>query len=301
MLLPRPRPAGAPGLPVAGQRGFELVGELRERLALSLCAGPEVGGGGGDGGDGGVDDVSGAPRLRVLELVGLQAVVDGGDEVDRVGGALLQRPLVVEVELRQVLGDEGRLVEGRWRSTASRCRCRARIRSPRTSSRARTRSRAASCATVGTSTGTISPSRSNRASSSASRASVLTRSPEGRCSFEGARPRTSPRGCAGAGQARSRSGRPRRSPRPDPATAAASPRPPRAAGTTAPARARPCRRPSRSRRPNGRAHPARHTYAHAPPGPPRNCWIGRPGSPRPATHDNLRARSRPELRHLHTV
>src|SRR5664279_4147822 len=52
--------------------------------------------------------------------------------------------------------------------------------------RARTRSRAASCATVGTTTGVISSRRSNRARCWASLASVLTRSPDGRCSFDGA-------------------------------------------------------------------------------------------------------------------
>ena len=72
------------------------------------------------------------------------------------------------------------------RSSSFDSRCRARIRSPRTSSRARTKSRAASCSTVGTTTSTISSSFNNRASSSASRASVFTRSPQGRCSFDGA-------------------------------------------------------------------------------------------------------------------
>jgi len=51
---------------------------------------------------------------------------------------------------------------------------------------ARTRSRAASYAAVGTAIATISPSRSNRARCSASFASVFTRSPEGRCNFDGA-------------------------------------------------------------------------------------------------------------------
>jgi len=60
------------------------------------------------------------------------------------------------------------------------------MRSRRASSRARTRSRAASCDSLGTLTVTISPNRSSLAMCSASRASVFTRSPTGRCSFEGA-------------------------------------------------------------------------------------------------------------------
>ncbi len=74
------------------------------------------------------------------------------------------------------------------RGAAAACdsRCRARIRSPRQSSRARTRSRAASCSTVGIDTAVISSSRSSRARCIASRASVLTRSPLGRCSLLGA-------------------------------------------------------------------------------------------------------------------
>ena len=62
------------------------------------------------------------------------------------------------------------------RSSSFDSRCRQRIRSARTSSRARTRSRAASCSTLGTRTSTISSIRSSRASSNASRASVLIRS-----------------------------------------------------------------------------------------------------------------------------
>src|SRR4051794_39499372 len=60
------------------------------------------------------------------------------------------------------------------------------IRSPRTSSRARTRSRAASCSTLGTATATISPRCSRRARCRASRTSVFTRSPHGRCNLDGA-------------------------------------------------------------------------------------------------------------------
>jgi hypothetical protein len=59
----------------------QLVDELRERLAVSLCAGSGVGGGGDDGV---ADDVSGVPTVGVLEDVGLRAAVDGRDEVDRV-------------------------------------------------------------------------------------------------------------------------------------------------------------------------------------------------------------------------
>ncbi len=73
-----------------------------------------------------------------------------------------------------------------WRNSSFDNRCRARIRSPRQSSLARTKSRAPSCATVGTTTGVISPNRSNLARCTASLASVLTRSPDGRCSFDGA-------------------------------------------------------------------------------------------------------------------
>jgi hypothetical protein len=73
-----------------------------------------------------------------------------------------------------------------WRRSSFDNRCRPAIRSPRQSSRARTKSRAASCSTLGIVTATISPRCSNRAKCRASRASVLTPSPEGRCSFEGA-------------------------------------------------------------------------------------------------------------------
>src|SRR6476619_7085926 len=45
-------------------------------------------------------------------------------------------------------------------------------------------SRAASCSTVGMATATISPRCSSRAKCRASRASVLTRSPEGRCTLD---------------------------------------------------------------------------------------------------------------------
>ncbi len=45
---------------------------------------------------------------------------------------------------------------------------------------------APSCATLGTVTDVTPSNRSSRARCIASRASVLTRSPEGRCSFEGA-------------------------------------------------------------------------------------------------------------------
>jgi hypothetical protein len=72
------------------------------------------------------------------------------------------------------------------RSSSFESRCRDRIRSPRTSSRARTRSLAASCSTLGTRTGTNWSIRSRFAGCRASRASVLTRSPGGRCSFDGA-------------------------------------------------------------------------------------------------------------------
>ena len=51
---------------------------------------------------------------------------------------------------------------------------------------ARTRSRAASWSSDGITTAVTSSNRNNRARCTASLASVLTRSPEGRCSFEGA-------------------------------------------------------------------------------------------------------------------
>ena len=73
-----------------------------------------------------------------------------------------------------------------WRSRSLDSRCRARIRSPRQSSRARTRSRAFSWSTLGTDTAVNSSSRSSRARWTASLASVLTRSPDGRCNFDGA-------------------------------------------------------------------------------------------------------------------
>jgi hypothetical protein len=65
-------------------------------------------------------------------------------------------------------------------------RCRTHIKSARASSRARTRSRTASISRSGTVPAVISSGRSNLARCAASRASVLTRSPAGRCSFEGA-------------------------------------------------------------------------------------------------------------------
>jgi hypothetical protein len=61
----------------------------------------------------------------------------------------------------------------------------------RTSSRARTRSRAASSARPGTLTRVICPSRARRARCPASRASVFTRSPDGRWSLDGAATRHS--------------------------------------------------------------------------------------------------------------
>src|SRR6478736_4831115 len=64
-----------------------------------------------------------------------------------------------------------------WRSNSLESRCRALIKSPRQSSRARTRSRAASWLTLGIDTDVTSSKRSNRDRCSASRASVLTRSP----------------------------------------------------------------------------------------------------------------------------
>ena len=54
------------------------------------------------------------------------------------------------------------------------------------SSRARVRSRSASCASSGTHTGVNSPARSSRASDSASRRSVFTRSPALRGISDGA-------------------------------------------------------------------------------------------------------------------
>ena len=72
------------------------------------------------------------------------------------------------------------------RSSSLDNRCRARIRSARAASRARTRSRAASCDSLGTPTETTSSRRSSRARCNASRASVFTRAPAGRCNFEGA-------------------------------------------------------------------------------------------------------------------
>ena len=73
-----------------------------------------------------------------------------------------------------------------WRNSSFESRCRQRIRSTRTASRARTRSRSASSSRPGTRTGCSLPASSNRASSSASRRSVLTRSPDPRGIFDGA-------------------------------------------------------------------------------------------------------------------
>src|SRR5665213_1397399 len=64
-----------------------------------------------------------------------------------------------------------------WRSSSLESRCRQRIRSTRTASRARTRSRNASSSSPGTLTGCSFPASSSRASNSASRRSVFTRSP----------------------------------------------------------------------------------------------------------------------------
>jgi len=62
----------------------------------------------------------------------------------------------------------------------------------------------------------------------------------------------------------------------------------------APGTSHPCHRRYRRPPPTGRAHPARHSYALVPPGPPAIVGSTGPGSPGPATHDNLRARSRPK-------
>src|SRR5664280_2959755 len=154
------------------------------------------------------------------------------------------------------------------RSSSLDVRCRARIRSPRTSSRARTRSRAASCATVGTTTGVISSRRSNRARCWASLASVLTRSPDGRCSFDGAATTHRMLWSVRTGPARSRSVRPRTPPRPGRAAPAASPAPPRAADPAGPGTSRLCWHRYRRPPPTLRARPDRRSYALAAPGPP---------------------------------
>jgi hypothetical protein len=99
-----------------------------------------------------------------------------------------------------------------WRSRSFDSRWRARIRSARASSRARTRSRAASSAWVGTRTPGSSPMCSNRASRSASRRSVLTRSPGGRSSLDDATTTQPPRPPGAPGPARTRSGQPHRRP-----------------------------------------------------------------------------------------
>ena len=72
------------------------------------------------------------------------------------------------------------------RSNSFDSRWRAAISSMRASSRARTKSRADSSASVGTRTATSSSIFSSLASSTASRASVLIRSPAGRMIFDGA-------------------------------------------------------------------------------------------------------------------
>jgi hypothetical protein len=91
------------------------------------------------------------------------------------------------------------------------------IRSERTSSRARTKSRAASCSMLGTATATISPRCSNRARCRASRTSVLIRSPDGRCTLDGAATRHSMPSLVRCRARPNPSARPHRSPRPDPA------------------------------------------------------------------------------------
>jgi hypothetical protein len=80
------------------------------------------------------------------------------------------------------------------------------------SSRARTRSRAASSATVGTRTAGSSLRCNNRASRSASRRSVLTRSPGGHSSLDGATTTQPTRPPGAPGPGRTRSGQPHRPP-----------------------------------------------------------------------------------------
>jgi hypothetical protein len=70
-------------------------------------------------------------------------------------------------------------------------RCRARIRSPRQSPSARTTSRNCTSATVGTNANLSSPAASNLTSRSASRRSVLTRSPDARATLPAATTRKS--------------------------------------------------------------------------------------------------------------
>jgi hypothetical protein len=158
---------------------------------------------------------------------------------------------------------------------------------------ARTGSGAASSAWVGTRTVGGSPMCSNRASRSASRRSVLTRSPGGRSSLTAPLPHRRPRPPGVPGPARTRSGQPPR-PRP-PGRAATSPSsgPPRwpaGAATTTPAQGR-C--PALQPRSTGHAPPGQPTYPPAPSGASRN---GGTTAPAAATRANLRARRRPSIR-----
>ena len=98
------------------------------------------------------------------------------------------------------------------RGAAATCasRWRARIRSPRQSSIARITSRNCSSATVGTNAKRNSPAASNRARRSASRLSVLIRSPDARGTLPAATTRTSIPRSRPRAPARTRSARPHR-------------------------------------------------------------------------------------------
>ena len=148
----------------------------------------------------------------------------------------------------------------------------------------RTRSRAASCSTLGTVTDTISPRCSNRARWRASRASVLTRSPDARCNFDGAATTQSTAPRSGTEPERTRSGQPHRPPSPGQATIGSIPGSLHASALTGARTVPRSAYPSRTPPPIVRAHPTRHSYAEDSLGPPTSCgssgqdlWLYRPG------------------------
>lgn len=124
-----------------------------------------------------------------------------------------------------------------------------------------TRSRAASCPALGTVTSGISPIFNSRAKSSASRASAFTRSPDGRCNFDGAATTHRRRHeRSDADTSRSRSAEPHTPPSPAPATPkpTSKSRPDQVPGSAATPHQ--STRPRHTPSPTRRAQPTRQTY-----------------------------------------
>ena len=166
------------------------------------------------------------------------------------------------------------------------------MRSPRQSSIAPITSRNRSAATLGTNTNCSSPAASSRARRSASRLSVLTRSPDARGTFPPPPHARRSRDPSRRAPARSRSARPHRPPGPAPAASQGTRRPGPAASATARREAHPwtCRE---SRHASAtRAHRARRaTYSAAWSAPPR-AGVSATGPCRPVPA-HLCARCRP--------